>query len=310
MECAFLNNPEISGNKAPAGAPTVTGVTPPATAPGVSIPGAPIPGGPPSTSPAAEGVLDYRGATLVTSDPVLENVAPAPIAPPNPVVPVPPAVVAPVLIILTGRTGVGKSFLAQRSGAVVMELDDPIRNIAKKVLGHIADGPQADSLVDTIFQWGNGQVNTQYPLTPARLLFSACSLAGMPQDYGSPGCWVRDLIDRAKRFSEVGGHQIIVTGVSSVDDFKALVAAGFRHYHVVCSAASYTSRPKRKNASDQLAAALDKDISLKLSQQRQGDRLRCIWSDAGVPHPRLFSVDQWLQAISIQPTAEFNPALE
>jgi hypothetical protein len=301
QECAFLNNPAISGDKKgekPPTALTAAELTPTVTGKAELIPvGSPL-GAPPSPSPVAP--QDGPGATMVFADPVLENVAPTPIAQPTLPVPVAPSTPAPQFILLTGKTGVGKSFLASRGDALVLELDDEIRKVAKQVLGNIADGPQADALVETIYQWGNGQVNQQYPLTPARLLVSHLAASLFPSmHYGSPGCWVESLVERAKNLSHDADKQVIVTGVTSVEDFKALIAAGFRHYHVVCSAASYLNRPKRKGANDNLALALDKDITAKISQQRQGERLRCIWSDGGVPHPRLFSVEQWLQAIHV-----------
>lgn len=298
MECAFLNNPAISGDKkgadkekpAPSAAQPVTAS--PSTQP---------------VQPAAD--QDGLGATPLPPDPIFEGhgmqVQHSITPPPQPIVPPPaPVIAAPDRILLTGRTGVGKSFLAQRSGAHVLELDDPIRRLAIKWLGNVADGPAADALVETIYQWGNGQVSAQYPLTPARLLFATIadgSLVGPDGncfEYGKPGCWIKNLIQRANNLV-ADGKQVIVTGVNSVDDYKALVAAGFRHYHVVCSPASYTARPKRKTANDNLAAAFDKDISVKLSRQPQGERLRCIWSDVSTAHNRLFSVEQWLQAITI-----------
>lgn len=245
--------------------------------------------------PAPSALQDSRGATLPPSDPALQMPAPTPDSAPTP-----RQISGPrTKILLTGRTGAGKSFVAAQTRAHVLEFDTPIRSFIRGVLGANADGPAADPLVDALLAWGDGVVSAAYPLTPTRLLFVQKAKEEHPT-FGQPGFWRQSFLDRVAQTLAQTAEQVIITGVKTSEDFHALVAAGFVHYHVVCSSNTYVNRPKRKNINDGLAAALDQDVTKKISQNRQGDKLRCIWSDVvAPPSSRVLTVAEWLQEIAI-----------
>jgi hypothetical protein len=94
--------------------------------------------------------------------------------------------------------------------------------------------------------------------------------------------------------------KIIITRVESSVDFRALVAAGFKHYHVVTGTNTMAARQQRKNADNRLALSLDADVIKKLSNNRQGPRLNVIWNDTTPANPRVFTVAQWLQDVTAE----------
>lgn len=289
---ALLNNPELSGAKMPAEEKTAQNQI--------------LRGPAGAAASVVEGPVDRHGATLPPGDlllatpaaPVLVTPAPAPIpmpaiAPPKP---------APVRILLTGKSGVGKSFLAnQLSGYSLQELDAPIFELLADehpeviAAGMVTARKLFAPLAATIQAWGNGIINEKYPLSPARMMFRASLVSrGMWEGFGTPDFWVSILLRALP-------ERVVLTRVETANEFRALMAAGFTHYHVVCSSATFSARNKRSGANDLLAAALDQDVTKKISNQRNGERLRCIWNDSAVPSPsnRLLTGPQWLQEMAI-----------
>jgi hypothetical protein len=202
---------------------------------------------------------------------------------------------APNRILLTGRSGVGKSWLAaQVPLASVVELTDSIDRFLRDFYPDLETGsPQLLNFRETIKTWGDGVISDKYPLSPARFLFTEYAKRRWP-GFGTPGYWVSQLVDCGP------DGKTIVTRVESSADFRALVAAGFKHYHVVTSTNTMAARQQRKNADNRLALSLDADVIKKLSSNRQGPRLNVIWNDTTPASPRVFTVAQWLQDVTAE----------
>jgi hypothetical protein len=184
--------------------------------------------------------------------------------------------------------------VAERLEAITLELDSHVRALVQMLY---PGATQIENCIATIMAWGNGEVSDKYPVSPARMLFEGTMKNTWPNSDGicTRGHWVRYLVSEARR---IQGQRIIATGIESLDDYKHLISSGFVHYHVVCSSATYAKRPKRPGANDWLAAQFDKDVIAKLSAQRAGPRMKCIWSDTvAPPSSRLFTLDQWLAEI-------------
>lgn len=197
--------------------------------------------------------------------------------------------------MLTGRSGAGKNFVASRLNATVIEPGDFIYQWAKE--NYPSATPEyLESLVQTVKAWGNGEISERYPVTPARVVFDRLAKELWP-GYGKPGFFMQSFLQQVQNTK----GQVVVTQIDNLEDYKALVGLGFAHFHVVCSSNSYTARPKRKGANDGLAAAFDQDVTRKISAEREGKRLRCVWSDVvAPPSPRLLSIDQFCQEVAIE----------
>jgi hypothetical protein len=202
---------------------------------------------------------------------------------------------APNRILLTGRSGVGKSWLAaQVPLASVVELTDSIDRFLRDFYPDLETGsPLLLNFRETIKAWGDGVITDKYPLSPARFLFTEFVRGRWP-GFGTTSYWASQLVDCGP------DGKTIVTRVESSADFRALVAAGFKHYHVVTSTNTMAARQQRKNADNRLALSLDADVIKKLSSNRQGPRLNVIWNDTTPASPRVFTVAQWLQDVTAE----------
>ncbi len=208
---------------------------------------------------------------------------------------------APLRIMLTGRTGSGKDYIASRAtGATVLHLDTPIHALIGRTFpGSTLTSPGVREVARTIWLWGKGQITDRIPLTIARLSF----LQGLPEEwrergFGQPDFWVNLLLSALE--GSAPGRQIIIAGVDSGRDYNRLREYGFLHYHVMCSPSAYNMRPKDTTRGDQLAADLDQRVTKKISEQRDGPRVNCVWSDVTVPPSnRIYTADQWLKAIEL-----------
>lgn len=210
---------------------------------------------------------------------------------------------APQKILLTGRTGVGKDYIASRlTGAHVLNLRDPILMWAAEIFpGRTPE--QFAGLVQTMHAWGTGEVSDKFPITPARALALKMARETWGEKFGTANFWINRVISVVDQKD----GQKVVTQVDTVEEFHALIAAGFAHYHVICSSMGYNSRPKRTGANDSLAAALDQDVIKKISAQRNGPKLRCIWSDSVAPiSGRLMLVDEFVQAMITSPANQIE----
>lgn len=207
----------------------------------------------------------------------------------------------PLRIVLTGRSGSGKDYIAGRvPRAWVAHLDDPIFEYVK---GHFRgiqpNSPGCRDLMRSIWLWGKGYVTDRLPLNVARLLFMMSTPDKWREHgFGQPEFWANLFVDGLAAAGE--NRQIIVAGVTNGGDYNALRRAGFKHYHVMCSAATYNMRPKDTARADQIAADLDGRITKEISERRNGPRLNCVWNDVTIPpSSRLFTLEQWINEVSL-----------
>lgn len=230
--------------------------------------------------PAAPAVVEYQPS------------APAATTPP------PPA-----RILLTGRSGVGKRWLAaQLSGVLAISLDDEIWSIVR---GEFPGAPEASLVnpVNSLRALGNGVISKEYPPSMTRVAVSQWFKENNAQysrfKFGTPGFWMRVALAKAER-----AERVVFIGVSTAEEFKAVIAAGFKHYHVWCSQQTFATRKKTSaNTGDPLAQYIDGDVTKQLSALRVGPRLPVVWNDPVIapPSQRIFTVNQWLSELTTAP---------
>jgi hypothetical protein len=198
-------------------------------------------------------------------------------------------------ILLTGRSGVGKTWLASAINAEARELVDPVLKGFQGSFPSVTH-KSVDLTAQTVLAWGRGIISDSYPVSPARLLFIEFAGSMFGRGFGdSPDFWAKVLVSKI-----TDNRPVVVTSVTSSEEFQYLTAAGFEHYHVVCSSSTLVNRPKRQNApGDAMAAHLDKQVTQKISQQREGAKIKCIWCDPGNrPSNRLYTVQEFLQEVT------------
>jgi hypothetical protein len=227
-------------------------------------------------------------------------------------------------LFFTGTIAAGKDYIASQCGAQVIGFADPIYALVNHLFGTNVsattgkDIPGVREMLQILGQWGRGDVNPRYPLTPARafMLLHVRGLAGkLPEelcvDWASFGLskdiWLDSLVERAKRLD--AGQRVAATNVRFENEFKRLQSEGWVHYHVLCSPATRAERLKKQgidiakskavvDESEKLAAFLDADVARKCKML--GSKLRCVWNDtAPLPSKRLYSGNEFLQELAI-----------
>jgi hypothetical protein len=227
-------------------------------------------------------------------------------------------------IFFTGIIASGKDYVAGQCGAVVLGLADPIYALVNQLFGTSVsanqgkDIPGVREMLQTLGQWGRGDVSLKYPLTPARALMISYvrSLGGLlpaelQVDWASFGAnknlWLDSLVARADLLP--ANRRVAVTNVRFENEYKLLSSRGWTSFHVMCSPATRTARlnllksaPSPTTLNDEsegLAKFLDADVTHKGA--KPGGKLRAIWNDSGPkPSPRLYSVNEWLQELAIE----------
>lgn len=291
-----MNNPDIFGVQVPAGidpnAPVREVISPQAPTPEVSL-------------PAQLGeATPAPSAPLITTNPRVTK------------------------LFFTGRLKSGKDFAAAASSALIFGFADPLYAIASHYYGITVnstegkDLPGCREILQIIGQWGRGTLNEKYPLTIPRALFldrvrddGANGAFGFSEvDWASFGhnsdIWLNACIARADEFLKNNPEaRVAVTNCRFDNEFKRLQAEGFQHWHVMCSAKTWTERlakskltpdsPAVKDTSEHLAGNLDQNVIKQFSGQKVGPQLRCIWSDIIAPKPsnRLHTVESFLKSI-------------
>lgn len=215
-------------------------------------------------------------------------------------------------IFFTGHAKVGKNWLADQMHARVFEFEDPIYNFAASAFGQIKDPSLLDQFVADVVAWGEGFISANYPLTPARALFcdymhesgpEGDEMMGIPvSTFGTPGFWAKSLIARVSRFladpKKITVDRVVVTNVRYPSQYHTLQSAGFRAYHVMCHNNTRAARGADNSTANAVASSVEQNVTTKVSQQRSGDKLWCIWNDDKVPMPsaRLMTVQEFLDA--------------
>lgn len=233
--------------------------------------------------------------------PVVGNVTQLTTAPATPAVeqiqpsqPPPPPVAAALdlrRVFFTGRSGVGKSWLAAQAGFMEFCIQDPILRVLSDQFENLGASMPVE-LINLLIAWGEGSITTATPLTVTRLMFMPYAKQAFGEDFGRPGFWAKRLIDEALSCDQ----PTAITTVTDEKLFTALKEAGFTHVHVMCSNTSLQSRQKRKGANDALATHLDNQVLKALSMARQGDKLKVVWNDVTTapPSARLYDIGGFL----------------
>jgi hypothetical protein len=171
-------------------------------------------------------------------------------------------------IFFTGRSGVGKSFLAALIGARVLEFNMPLGAL------WVGPAPTAEEFSRAV-AWANGVYDNK-PNTIERVNFiqTARLLFDMPE-FGTAGFLVKWLIQEA---AHIESGIVAVTDVQTSQEFQMLKDAGFKHFHVAASQTTMTSRNKRRR-DEALAAHLDGQASTLMQREPQGDKKPVVWSD-------------------------------
>jgi hypothetical protein len=225
-------------------------------------------------------------------------------------------------LCFSGKTHAGKDFIAKEIGATIFGFADPIYDVLEYFFGTRGrDIPGARPFMQAVGQWGRGEINELYPLTPERASFTMWLRAAAEEgklpgyvnwlDYGSnKDIWVEACLARVATFAvENPTTRIAITNVRFENELKLLREHGFNHFHVTCSGQTWQQRlvqdkidPKSKmldDLSEMLAKKFDASVQKQLSVQPGGPRLRCIWNDTvRSPSPRLLSIETLREEIS------------
>jgi hypothetical protein len=244
---------------------------------------------------SAPPIEEPQGAPAVKLRPA--DAAPQPANPP------------PSRVLLTGRGGVGKRWLAsQVPGATVLQVEDGILNLLRPAFPGVTD-VSLTALVNGVRAWGDGVYSKDYPPSIQRLLFRQWALSNgvNTHDWGKPGFWLRQCLEAARNLTGT----IVLIGVAMVDEYRLAVSEGFKHFHVCCSPQTWSTRKTSSPATgDALATALDGDVTKKISVERTGPRLSVVWNDPVIssPSPRLYSSADWLRTMRAIPAVS-SPAI-
>ena len=225
----------------------------------------------------------------------------------------------------TGRLGTGKDYVAKALGAKVISFAEPLYAIASALFGITVtstegrDIPGVRGFLQAVGQWGRGVVTPEYPLTAERALFVQAIRAGGADRFGhpevkwadfgtDPNIWLNAALARAEADE---APILAISNVRFLNEFEALQNAGWKGFHVMTSAKSWTERlaaqglkpdaPQLKDVSEQLAAKLDASVIKQVSAQKTGATLRCIWSDSTVPpSTRLHTIESFLRSVNVK----------
>lgn len=282
----FLNNPEVTGAAVP------------------KENAAPIPeGGPKGETIIADAMPDHP-----------TNDLPRPVTPTTPLpvaatpIELPPSQIG-LRLFFTGRES---SKVVETIGATEFSISGDVMRLAQFFFGNavfsdapINQNPGTQNFLETIKAWGSGEISATYPITPARATFvtmirsmSEVLPAGITwARFGKDeGFWIDAAVNAAKAFSEANPHsRVVVTGVSSMSEFKYFQALGFRHWHIMT--ASIPGAVENK-----LLTGLNNSVTTQISQTRQGNRLHCVWVGPAMPSTnRLWPLKAFVDAAVIPP---------
>lgn len=233
-------------------------------------------------------------------------------------------------LFFTGRIRAGKDHVAAAAGAKIFGFADPIYQLASHYFGievtstSNKDLPGMRAALQIFGQWGRGTVNDKYPVTPARALFiesvrrKAFSLpATLLVDWASYGIneniWLDACLRRVSVYQEDNrGARVAITNCRFENEFKALKAAGWRHFHIMCSPSTWKARlalgkltpesPSVKDLSEAMSASIDSDVIKRTSAQRAGSKLAVIWNDTAPRiSDRLHTLESFLQSLGVAP---------
>lgn len=260
------------------------------------------------------------GAVAITETPTVKP-TPPPVSPPATAPVQSPAPVANITkVAFTGRLMSGKDRCAEQGGLKVFSFAEPLYRMQFAFFGNANKTlPGARAFLQAAGQIGRGEISATYPLSLERACFISLvqqwaarvtnddsgvdwSLFGTYSDI-----WLDALLRRVEVYLKANpGSRVAATNVRFQNEYTKLTSAGFVPFHVMCSPATWAERlkaagmtpesPALKDVSEQLAAGLDQSVTKQLSAQRQGAKLRCVWSDGKVacPSSRLLTVSDFV----------------
>lgn len=225
-------------------------------------------------------------------------------------------------IAFTGRLMSGKDYVSEQAGLKVFSMASPLYALQKFFFGTDDKTlPGARTFLQQAGQIGRGEISAAYPLSIERANFIRLVRdisKELPADLqvswklfgNSPDLWIDAMLNRVNTYLETNPTgKVAITNVRFANEMQRLTAEGFVHRHVLCSSSTWTARlktvgltpesPACKDFSEHLAAALDADVTRKISQQKNGAKLAAIWSDS-VPTPssRLLTIAEFVNQFS------------
>jgi hypothetical protein len=237
-------------------------------------------------------------------------------------------------VFFTGRLAVGKDYVAAQTGSAIFGFADCLYYLATFFFGVNVtsttnkDLPGMRKFLQNVGQWGRNHVDAENPYSPERAAFiqiirslgnnSNSESVFDPRlkvnwnDFGiNPAIWVNSMTARCQSFlDENPESRVASTNVRFDTEFKALSEAGWEHWHIVCSPATWAKRlvakkldaksPVLNDVSEKMAQALNHKVQQILSKERIGKRLKVIWNDDEVasPSPRLWTTSEFCAAVA------------
>jgi hypothetical protein len=286
---------------------------------------------PPAPAPTPEvpsgGIYDELDRRQAKTQPQT-RVGGAMVAPPAPQPPPASNESQNPLLLFSGRFKSGKDFVAEAAGAKIFSFADPLYALLEEFFGTTDKNvPGAREFLQTVGQWGRGHVDGNYPLSPQRALFVQL-MRSLPMDHfgqcvawtdfgRTADIWLEACAARVKAHLDASTavtnlqRRCAITNARFENELGHFRNAGWVHWHVMCSPRTWTDRLKAagldpqstaaRDTSEQMALRLDAQVMKTIAHQPRGPMLRVIWSDDKVatPSPRIFTVNQWLQHITI-----------
>jgi len=272
-------------------------------------------------------ITGARVESLVAGVNAIEKKHSTPVAPPEAAKPSSKAIDG-AKVFYTGRLKAGKDHVAGLTGAKIFGFSEPLYFLLKYFFGvEDKDKHGARKFLQQCGQLGRGVINEQYPVSIERANFvnlvrehAASGFGGRHSEikdfkvnwdaFGyDDNIWLDAVIMRMEAFlADTPDARVATTSVRFEHEFKRMQEFGFRHYHVLTTSDEWALRLKKdgldskspvvSDYSEKLAAAIDADVTRKISAQRTGSKLNVIWnSSKPPPSPRLYTVAEFLSAI-------------
>jgi hypothetical protein len=219
----------------------------------------------------------------------------------------------PSQVFTTGRLRAGKDDALTKLGYTIHSFAEPLYALQEMFFGtKDKSAPGAREFLQTVGQWGRGEINEQYRLTPARATFitlirslaAANQLPDLKVNWAAFGStqmlWVDALLARV---AELPGR-VAVSNVRFENEYERMTEAGWTHFHVMCSPATWAKRlakaglnpksPSLTDMSEKLGANMDADVYSKIKMKPAGNKMRVIWNDDEVkpPSKRLYTLSE------------------
>jgi len=210
-----------------------------------------------------------------------------------------PSFTRPDRVFLTGLPGVGILELLKGADALVINLHELVSTTLKNFC--LLKGTPPPHVVTEFRKFGDGE----YVPNLNNILQLGILRRQNAPEFGTPGCWAQVAITREGAEPSTT-KQVIVVGLRTIAEFKALTEVGFAHYHVMCAPSTRQKQTNPNETTSPLAPAIEADVQKKISVARTGPRLNVVWNDPGFAAPvqRFFSAESFRkEVVGIEPVA-------